>query len=98
MDAFFDNSQAARLRNPVQESIVTSYFQEMVESGQNLALAVCYLLQKDEQSREIAFRIAEDVLRTSAASKGGIAVPQNLRGYLRKFGGERGEALSSKYQ
>jgi hypothetical protein len=98
MRLFFDNFHAVRLQGSVQDSIVTSYFQGMARSGQNLGLAVCYLLQKGEKSRDIAFSAAEDALQKSAVSKGAIAVPLNLRAYVRMFGGARGQALLDKYQ
>lgn len=91
--------RAIQLDNPVQESLVVSYFQRIGEKamGQELVYVVCYLLQKDEKSRDIAFRRAEDVLKTRAASADTSTV-HSIRVLLERFGGERGKALLSKYQ
>lgn len=99
--AFMDSWLAVELQSPVQESIVSSFFQKICgqASGQTLTNAICYLLQKDEKSRDIALRRAEDVLKTPAASRNDKTIQYgSTRVLLEKFGGERGRALLSKYQ
>lgn len=91
--------RAIQLNNPVQESIVVSYFQRISEkaTGQELVYVICYLLQKDDKSRAIAFSRAEDVLKTSPASAD-TTILHNIRVLLKRFGGEHGKVLLNKYQ
>jgi hypothetical protein len=93
--AFLDNGRAVELRSPVQESIVASFFQRVAEgaSGQTLVATVCYLLQKDELSRTVAFRVAERTLKKAATSPSDENAQHNIRAYLEMYGGERGRAL-----
>jgi len=98
MDAFVHNSEAVELSDQSQQSRVTSFFQRIAEwaSGQDLASAICYLLQQDKKSQDIAFRRAEYVLKNEQS------VPSYARssiiGCIEKFGGKRGQALLGKYQ
>lgn len=93
--AFLDNGRAIDLQSPAQESIVSCFFQRIAEraSGQTLVAAVCYLLQKDERSRTVAFRVAERTLKKTALSRSDENAQHNIRGYLERYGGERGRAL-----
>jgi hypothetical protein len=97
MYTFLDNCQAVKLDNAAQDAVITSFFQRVAGwvTDQNLATTICYLLQKGEKSRDIAFRRAEEVLRDVTAPN---YVRSNVDGCLERFGGERGKALRSKYQ
>jgi hypothetical protein len=98
MDAFVHNSEAVELGDQAQQSRVTSFFQRIAEwaSGQDLASAICYLLQQDKKSQDVAFRRAEYFLKNEHSAP--RYVRSNIIGCVEKFGGKRGQALLGKYQ
>jgi hypothetical protein len=99
--AFQENWRAVDLDNPVQESIVSSFFQRICQqaSGQALTYVICYLLQKDDKSRSVAFQRAEEVLRIPKASRDNERSQYgSIEVLLERLGGERGRALLDRYE
>jgi hypothetical protein len=95
---FLDSDwRAVVLPDSSQERLVVGYFRRIAPwvSGQNLTNTICYLLQKDERSREVACQAAAAALCKRGSD---AAVRQSILVLLRKFGGERGRATLSRYE
>jgi hypothetical protein len=94
-------SAPVKLKRAADEKALTSYFRWLAghaESAETQTYAVCYLLQRDKDSRNLAYRVAERALKTP-----GVYLPDRndkraLLGVLGGFGGKRGKALAAKYE
>jgi len=100
--ATFMGSRGApvKLKTAADEKAMTAYFRWLAEhtKGANaLAEAVTYLLQRDEESKNLAYRVAERALKAPEVYLPDRNDKRGLLGRLAGFGGERGKALAARY-
>jgi hypothetical protein len=63
-----------------------------------ISYSIAYLLQKDDESKAIAFRVAEKALQSPDVYLSGKNDRLHLLSRLAYFAGERGKALAAKYE
>jgi hypothetical protein len=89
-----------KLRSAADEEALTLYMRWLAERGTDeytISSSVTYLLQKDEGSRDFAFRIAERALQSPDVYLSGENAKHAFLSCVARFGGERGKALAAKY-
>jgi hypothetical protein len=90
-----------KLKSTADEKAVTLYIRWLAERTTNANVvdySVSYLLQKDEDSRNFAFRVAERALQSPDVYLSGQNDKLHLLSTLAGFGGERGKALAVHYE
>ncbi len=101
---FFDTKwRPAKLKSAADEEAMTLYFRWLAKraKGRGLVDAVGYLLQRDEQSRDLAFQWAERALKDPEVylpEQANTHVKVALLRRLTWHGGERGKALAVQYE
>ena len=88
------------LKSAADEKALTLYMRWLAERATDeytIGSSVTYLLQKDEDSRNLALRVAEKALQSPDVYLPGQSDKRALLSYLVRVGGERGKALAAKY-
>jgi hypothetical protein len=88
-----------KLKSTADEKALTLYMRWLAERATDeytIGASVTYLLQKDEDSRNLALRVAERALQSPDVYLSGENDKLHLLSCL-AFGGERGKALAAKY-
>jgi hypothetical protein len=91
--------EPAKLKSAADENALTAYMRWLAERATDeytIGASVTYLLQKDDDSRNFALRVAERALQSPDKYLSGENDKLHLLSCL-AFGGERGKALAAKY-
>jgi len=89
-----------KLKSAADEKALILYMRWLAEQATDeytIAYSVSYLLQKDDLSSDLAFRVAEKALRSPDIYLPGSNDKRDLLSKLGALGGERGKALAAKY-
>jgi hypothetical protein len=101
---FFDTKwKPAKLKSTADEKAMTLFFRWLAKhaKGRGLVDAVGYLLQRDEQSRDLAFQWAERALKDPQVYLPELPhthVRSSMLDMLTWYGDERGKALAAQYE
>jgi hypothetical protein len=90
-----------KLKSAADEKALAVYIRWLAERTTNadvIDYSVCYLLQKDEDSRNFALRVAERALQSPDVYLSGRNDKRSLLSTLAGFGGERGKALAARFE
>jgi hypothetical protein len=94
-------SRPVKLKTAADEKALTRYICWLAERATDentIAYSISYLLQKDDESKAVAFRVAERALRSPDVYLLGQNDKRDLLSRLAAFGGERGKALAAQYE
>jgi hypothetical protein len=89
------------LKSVADEKALTLYVRWLAERATDentIAYSISYLLQKDDASKALAFRVAERALQSPDVYLPGQNDRRDLLSRLAWFGGKRGKALAAKYE
>lgn len=90
-----------KLKSAADEKALTLYIRWLAERTTNanvIDYSVSYLLQKDDDSRNFAFQVAERALQSPDVYLPGRNDRRSLLSKLAGFGGERGKALAARFE